>query len=192
MKIPGFGKRSVDKLLAAIEKSRNCSLDHFICALSISGIGESQSKILAETFKTWNSFYEAAIGSYDFTSINGIGGVLNKNIHQWFVNNNVNNLVNYISFADSDFNKDIRNNNSLAGKTFVITGDVHIFKNRNELKSKIESLGGKVTGSVSKNTDFLINNNVESSSSKNIKAKELNVPIINEEDFINMIGGDNK
>ena len=102
------------------------------------------------------------------------------------------NLVNYISFADSDFNKDIRNNNSLAGKTFVITGDVHIFKNRNELKSKIESLGGKVTGSVSKNTDFLINNNVESSSSKNIKAKELNVPIINEEDFINMIGGDNK
>ena len=73
-----------------------------------------------------------------------------------------------------------------------MTGSVHIFKNRDELKSKIESLGGKVSGSVSKNTDFLINNDVDSSSSKNAKAKELNIPIISEEDFVNIIGGDNK
>lgn len=189
-KIPGYGVRSVDKLLKAIEESRNnCDLAHFITALSIPGIGTVQAKLLAKTFVTWDGLYQAATSNYDFTRLDGIGTVLDEAIRNWFLSNNaeVYDLAGYITFKTADNTSSGTADDFLSGKTFVVTGAVHIFKNRDELKKKIEGLGGKVTGSVSKNTNYLINNDVTSTSSKNAKAKELNIPIITEDEFVKMI-----
>ena len=92
-----------------------------------------------------------------------------------------------LTFTDKKPEKSSSTDSTIAGKTFVVTGDVYTFKNRKELQEKIESLGGKCTGSVSKKTDYLINNDVNSTSGKNQKAKELGIPIISEEEFIAMI-----
>lgn len=189
-KIPGYGKKSVDNLLAAIEKSRKCDLQHFISALSIPGIGVAQSKELCKVFPTWNDFYKAAINNYDFTKIDGIGNVLSQNIKRYFKDNNprINDLASCINFTSAVSVQPSTNSSTIAGKTFCVTGDVHHFKNRKELSDKIECLGGKVSGSVSGKTDYLINNDINSSSSKNTKAKNLNIPIITEDDFLKMIG----
>ena len=132
-----------------------------------------------------NSMLETLVFS-DYTSIDGIGDVTATNIEKYFIDNHdiVKDLLNEVELIYD--NKD-EISTQLQGKVFVVTGDVHIFKNRKELQSKIESLGGKVTGSVSKKTDYVINNDIESSSSKNKKAKELNIPILTEEDFMELI-----
>ena len=186
----GFGEKSVNKLLAAIEKSRVVDLQHFITALSIPGVGEGQSKIINRVFKSWKDFYDAGSGSYNFSGLYGFGDVLNQNIHSWF-DNQFNNsdaveLASTVTFTNGMVNQDPAGK-PLVGKTFVITGTVRHFKNRDELKEKIESLGGKVSGSVSSKTSFLINNDVESSSGKNKKAKELGIKIISEEMFMELI-----
>ena len=190
-KIPGYGKKSVDNLLAAIEKSKNCDLQHFISSLSIPGIGIAQSKELVKAFPTWTEFYEAATSGYDFTKIDGVGNVLSYNIKHYFKDNNgINDLASYIHFASSTSVQSTGTNSKLDGKTFVITGKVFRFPNRDAVKDKIESYGGKVASSVSKNTDYLINNDSASSSSKNLKAKQLGVKIITEDEFVNMLGGE--
>ena len=116
--------------------------------------------------------------------------MLNGNIQTWFSENyeEINKLAEYMVFADvTTAQEETGGGADLSGKTFVVTGAVHIFKNRDELKKKIEGLGGKVASSVSKKTDYLINNDSTSSSSKNLKAKELGIPIITEEEFIKLI-----
>ena len=140
---------------------------------------------------------------YDFRIIDGFGDVINTSLCDWIDTNLVNVTGNEIAngenkawliylsdeltFTDEKpATTDIASLN-IAGKTFVITGSVNHFKNRDELKEKIESLGGKTSGSVSKNTDYLINNDVTSTSGKNKKAKDLNIPIISEDDFLKMI-----
>lgn len=187
LSMSGFGKKSVDKLRTSIENSKTVRLDKFIASLSIPGIGTSQSKELVKAFGTWDKFRDASIGYYDFTQLDGFGDVLNNNIHSWFedMSNIADYLASLMTFESEDNSK---TNNSLNGKSFVVTGKVYKFKNRDEVKEAIEKFGGKVTGSVTKSTFALINNDIESNSSKNKKAKELGVQIINEEQLIEMLG----
>ena len=183
----GFGKKSVDKLRKSIENSKTVRLDKFIASLSIPGIGTSQSKELVKAFGAWDKFRDASVGCYNFTQLDGFGDVLNNNIHSWFedMSNIADYLASLMTFESEDNSK---TNNSLNGKSFVVTGKVYKFKNRDEVKEAIEKFGGKVTGSVTKSTFALINNDIESNSSKNKKAKELGVQIINEEQLIEMLG----
>lgn len=184
----GFGARSVKKLQDAIENSKNVELDHFIAALGIPGIGSAQAKALSQYYKTWDNFCEAGLGNYYFHMIDGIGEVLDRNIHTWFhtmyQEDRIPQLVRNLHFiGENNANKD----NSLAGLIFVITGSLNHFENRDALKQELESRGAKVSGSVSAKTNYLINNNVDSTSSKNKKAKQLNIPIVNEEYIIGML-----
>lgn len=188
-KMSGFGKKSIDKLLASIEASKSVDLVHFLTAFSIEGVGVGQSKLLAKRFKTFEAFAQACDDGFDFSKINGIGPVLNANIHTWWVNNHIQmiDVAGVVNFASDEFMNPPTGNYPLAGKIFVITGKVNHFPNRDAVKEKIESLGGKVTGSVSKSTDYLINNDKTSTSGKNKKAQELNIPVISEDDFLKMI-----
>lgn len=183
----GFGTRSVKKLQEAIENSKSVELDHFIAALCIPGIGSAQAKALSQYYKTWDNFCEAGLGNYYFYMIDGIGEVLDRNIHTWFATmyqeDRIPQLVRNLNFVSNDTNND----NSLAGMTFVITGTLNHFENRDALKKELESRGAKVSGSISTKTNFLINNDIDSTSSKNKKAKQLNIPIVNEEYIIGML-----
>ena len=185
--LPGFGKRAVSKLLKAIEESRNCTLDRFICGLNIDGIGRSQSKILAKysdydiskAIDMW--FY-----GFDYTELDGIGTVLSHNIKSFMSKHlkDVTELADEMNFETVEVKQEA--NEEIAGKTFVVTGSVNIFKNRNEIKEKLESVGAKVTGSVTKKTDYLVCNEA-SSSSKYKKAMELGIPVITEEELLKML-----
>lgn len=190
--LDGFGRKSADNLLEAMGNSRqNVKLENFITALSIPGIGEGQTKVICKKYPTWHEFCRA-VEEEDLTQIDGIGEVLNRNIKTWFADpENIEQaftLAGIMEFAKPEFMNKPTLTSQIAGLTFVVTGSVEHFKNRDELKTKIESLGGKCTGSVTKKTDYLINNDVASMSGKNQKAKDLGVPIISEADFLKMIG----
>ena len=185
-KLDGFGKKSVDKLIEAIENSRKTTLDRFIYSLSIPLIGRSASKDIAKFFDNdYEKFWKYGIVTH-YTQIDGFGEAMNNSLHQWLNQNHM-----MMEWLAHEFEFITENNNSsgvdLSGKTFVITGSLNHYKNRDELVGVIESMGGKVSGSVSAKTSFLINNDTESGSSKNKKAKQLGIPIISEQDFINMI-----
>ena len=183
VKKPGFGLASVTKILSAIEEAKICTFDKYLCALGIPLIGKVASKALMDTFKDYNSFRTAIREKDDrLYQIAGIGEVM------------IDALLKFdYTEADEIFNKYIieeeaaaatpSNDNVLEGKTFVITGKVKAFKNRDELKSFIESKGGKVTGSVTSKTSYLINNDTESTTAKNQTAKKMGIPIIGEEEF---------
>ena len=183
---PGFGIVSVNKILNAIESSKKSPTAKFICAIGIPLIGKVASEALSKKFGNYKKFREAINNnSQELYEIAGIGEVM------------IQTLLNYdFTEADSIFDKYITEmrpvvfisvSKKLEGKTFVITGKLKTFKNRNEIKAVIEKEGGKVTDSVSSKTDYLINNDIESTSSKNLKAKSLNIPILTEEDFLNLI-----
>ena len=185
----GFGDKSVDKLLDAIENSRNATLDRFIYSLSIPLIGRSTSKDISKYCN--NSIDEFAFimenTSLEFASIDGVGISATISLDDWW---NKNRDIFYELAEEFVFSNKKENDNisvDLSGKIFVITGSLTHYKNRDELVSIIESMGGKVSGSVSTKTSYLINNDTQSSSSKNQKAQKLNIPVISEEDFINMI-----
>ncbi len=180
----GFGQKSFDNLVSAIEKSRTVPLENFINALGINQVGLSNAKLLC---KYYSNDIEAIISAdpEELKEIEGFGEVIAHSIHAYFANEkNLELFRKGVSLLS--FTKPAETADGLAGLTFVITGDVEKFKNRNEVKALIESLGGKVTGSVTSKTNYLINNDINSTSSKNKKAKELNVPIITEEEFIRM------
>lgn len=186
-KLSGFDVRSVRKIQDAIENSKNVELDHFIAALSIPGIGIAQAKELAKKFKTWNAFDEAGHGSYDFSTLDGFGEVANKNIHNWFYTmyqeDRIPQLVRNLHFIDNN----TKTNDSLTGMTFVITGSLNHFANRDALKHELESRGAKVSGTISSKTNYLINNDINSTSSKNKKAIQLKIPIVNEEYIVEIL-----
>ena len=190
--LEGFGKKSVDKLLESIEKSRETTLDRFIYALSVPLIGKSASKDIAKHFKyNFDKFYHCFSCGYGYfwnLKVDGIGVVASNNIQKFAIT-----YMDKVFELSKEFTFKIPNEsnhtqNTLQGKTFVITGSLEKYSNRDELKSVIESYGGKVSGSVSAKTFALINNDIESSSSKNKKAKSLGVQIINEEQFMQLIG----
>ena len=187
----GFGKKSVEKLLDSIEKSRNTSLQRFLYSLSIPLLGNSASKDIAEFCgNTFNSFVGALTegGKDAFISINGIGEVLGKSIINYWNKHNeeIIDLAQEFIFSKDEKIEKVEND-KINGKVFAVTGSVNHYKNRNELKADIEKNGGKVTSSVTSKTDYLINNDINSNSSKNKKAKDLNVPIISEEQFLSML-----
>lgn len=185
--LDGFGKKSYDKLRESIINSLNVDFANFINALGIPNVGKTTAKVLAKHFD--ETTFSLAISS-ELISIQDIGEVVANSITEWF--NNVHNTNLYYELLDVGFNfkkqQEVKES-SISGKTFVVTGSVEKFSNRKELSKKIEELGGKVSGSVSAKTDYLINNDTESNSSKNVAAKKLNIPIISEEQFIEMIGG---
>lgn len=186
-KCNGFGRRSVEKLLRSIEKSRNTTLSRFIYALSIPMIGKSASKEIAKYFNNdFRAFWKAWNNHQNWRLLNDFGETMHQNMTTFIKNNQemVYELMKEVVFEEPYGEN---NNTLLDGKTFVITGTLNHYANRNELVSIIESMGGKVSGSVSSKTSYLINNNVTSTSGKNKKAKDLGIPIINEEDFIKMI-----
>lgn len=184
---PGFGVKSVEKVLNSINTGANCELHQFIAALGIPLIGSTASKELAKHFETWEKFVEAAEGGFAFYTLPNFGSEMHNSIVEF-------NYAEARLLADHYIHFNVPEvapapiGESLAGKTFVITGKLTHFKNRDEIKARIEALGGKVTGSVSKNTNFLINNDVNSTSSKNATAKSLGIPILSESDFIQTFG----
>lgn len=188
---PGFGSRSVDNLLNAIEKAKNCELWKFISALSIPNIGTTYAKEIARNKQTWADFRKDIDNHFDFSTWDGFGYVMDDSLHNfdyWEADKLVNEILNIQNTLWIDPNNaPVENNSSIQGKVFVITGAVHTFKNRDEAKAAIEEKGGKVAGSVSKNTDYLVTNDATSGSSKNVKAKQLGVPIISEDELIAML-----
>lgn len=189
--LDGFGKKSVDKLLESIEKSKETTLDRFIYALSVPMIGKSASKDIAKHFKyNFDEFYHCFSCGYGYfwnLKVDGIGVVASNNIQKFAITHTdkVFELSKEFTFKIPSESNNAQN--TLQGKTFVITGSLEKYSNRDELKSIIESNGGKVSGSVSAKTFALINNDIESSSSKNKKAKSLGVQIINEEQFMQLL-----
>lgn len=188
VKLDGFGETSVKKLLDAIYDSRNTTLDRFIYALSIPLIGRSASKTIAKHFNgDFESFYnECVIHDFDFRVLDDFGDSMNESIHDYLEENfiKIGILSRYMYF---EVPQNASNNANLSGLTFVITGSLNHFTNRDEAKEKIEAAGGKVSGSVSAKTSYLVNNDIASTSGKNRKAKELNIPIIDEEELIKML-----
>ena len=188
IKKPGFGEKSVDKILDSISNSSNCELYQFLSAIGIPLIGITASKSLAKDFNTYSDFKDAIQNGYRFWNKEGFGFEMHNAIIG-FDYTEADELVNkgLITFKSSinNSNEDVKQLDNLV---FVITGKVNHFKNRDELKNKIESMGGKVTNSISKNTSYLINNDKNSTSSKNKNAKLLNIPIISEDDFIKTFG----
>ena len=185
---PGFGVKSVEKILNAIRAGATCELHQFIAALGIPLIGSTASKELTKQFDSWETFVRAAESNYPFYELPNFGGEMFGSIVHFdyseakFIANN------YIQFKEIAEVVEPVAGSDLTGKTFVITGKLTHFKNRDEIKARIEALGGKVSGSVSKNTNYLINNDVDSASSKNTAAKSLGIPILSENDFIETFG----
>lgn len=188
IEMDGFGVTSVKKLLQAIDTSKNTTLDRFIYALSIPLIGRSASKTISKYFNgDFNRFYKVCcIDGFDFTILDDFGEAMNESINN-YMNNNVVMIGNLAKEMNFEKPQAISSSNALEGKTFCITGSLNHFTNRDEAKEKIESAGGKVSGSVSAKTSYLVNNDTASTSGKNKKAKELNIPIISEDELIKML-----
>lgn len=178
IKKPGFGPKSVDNILAAIETSEVCPLDKFICALGIPLIGAIASKQLAKVFKNWNTFIEAVENGYKFYQIAGFGREMSQAITTFDFTEARFIAHNFITFKEDKNEK----SSLLEGKTYVITGKLYNMT-REQMKDKIEQLGGKVVSAVSKKTTALICNENDATSTKAVKARELGIPIITEKYF---------
>ena len=187
--LDGFGEVSINKLINSIEFSKQTTLDRLLNALSIPTVGKTVAKTLADYINNdANRIFE--LGSSDLTVINGIGTEMNTAIHNWF-NNKFNNitvksLLSILTFKTIDEHKTTK----FHGLGFVVTGKLLKYPNRSALESVILHNGGTIQSAVSTNTNYLINNDINSTSSKNKKAKELNIPIISEQEFIDMLGND--
>lgn len=188
-KMDGFGEKSCLNMSNALEKSKKVHPVNFIYALCIPMIGLDAAKKIVNSIG-FDEFMERMKKGMDFEDIDGIGVEKSNSILAWYSNsNNKAMLENVLKEVEIEkVTVENTSDGSCAGLTFVITGDVFKFKNRNEFKAYVESQGGKVTGSVSKKTSYLVNNDLESASSKNKKAKDLNVPIISEDTFIEKFG----
>lgn len=183
----GFGSKSVSNLLAAVRKARTVEARRFLFALNIPLCGMDVCTRLLSSYKLEDLFSTARSTANEevFATIDGIGPEKSKSFVAWVKDdrnyNAVVKLMQELNISQPDL---AAKGDKCKGLTFVVTGDVHHYKNRNELKAYIESQGGKVTGSVSKSTNYLINNDVESTSTKNQKAHQFNIPIISEDEFI--------
>ena len=186
--LDGLGKKSVQKLLQSIENSRNVKLENFITALGIPLIGNAASKTISKFFGgSYGKFIDAWEHGFDFTVLDDFGKTMADAMDDAWVNPNPlwNGIDNELNFIVEEENT--TNGINLDGKSFCITGSLVHYANRDALVKAIEDNGGKYVSSVSKKTDYLINNDTTSTSGKNKKAIEFNIPIISEQDFINMI-----
>lgn len=183
IKKEGFGIKSVDNILAAIEASKNCELAAFISSLGIPLIGLSVAKELVKIFDSYESFREAAAALYDFSQHPNFGyektmALLN------FDYTSADKVRKYL-FLTNENSKNTTE--TLKGLTICVTGKLQLHKNRAELKTLVEKNGGKLTDSVSSKTNYLVNNDINSTSSKNVTAKKLGVPIITEQRLLDML-----
>ena len=184
----GFGQKSYDNLMQSIEKAQDTTLVRILYGIGIAGIGLANAKVLCKHFD-YDLEKIMSASKEDISAIEGMGEVLATAIVDWFSKEeNKAVLKDLMENLQTTAPSVIVGEQTLVDKIFVITGDVHHFANRSELKEFIESRGGKVTGSVTGKTTYLINNDVTSTSGKNKKAKELSVPIISEEEFLAMVG----
>ena len=182
IKKEGFGPRSVDKILAAIDKSKeSCELNKFISAIGIPLIGQNVAKDIAQYFSTYKSFRDAINNNYDFTQIPNFGLSKAHEIMN-FDYQEADKIAELITFSAAKLEKNLLSAH-LDGLTFVITGKLTEYKNRAELKSIIEENGGRVVETINKKTSYLINNDINSTSAKNLAAKKANIPILSEKDF---------
>lgn len=185
IKLDGFGEKSYDNMISSIDASRNTEPSRLLYGIGIINVGNTTARLICKYF---NNDMEKIINAdvTELSMIDGIGDVIAEGIVAYFADNNnirvLRELLSEVTFVEvtNDSEED------LAGKTFVITGTLNHYENRDALKKEIENRGGKVSGSVSSKTAYLINNDVLSSSSKNKKAKELGIPIISEEDFLKL------
>lgn len=188
VEMEGFGEKSYANLMQSIDKAKNTTLPRFIYSLGIPNIGVANAKLICRHFD-YNIEAIRTATIEELASIEGLGEVIAASVVDYFAGENnkqaVEALLAEVTLIPPEGNA---GEQTLAGKTFVVTGSVEHFANRNELKGFIEERGGKVTGSVTKKTDYLINNDTASSSSKNKKAKELGIPILSEEDFLSLVG----
>lgn len=188
--MPGFGRKSYDNLIASVDKSRKVPVFKLLYSLGVPNIGVANAKVISKHF---DYDIDKIIGATadELVSVEGVGDVMAKAYVEYFAEqDNVDALMALLEEIQLEKPEvvEVNMDNPVSGKTFVITGSVNHFENRNQVKDLIESLGGKVTGSVTAKTDYLINNDNMSTSSKNKKAKELGIPIITEEEFIKMAG----
>ena len=178
----GFGEKSVTNILQAIENSKICKLENFISALGIPLIGKTVAKEIVKYFATWDDFI-STVGDGQWSALDGFGPEMEKALNS-FDFSIAKEVEPYLTFEKIVIkNEDV----TLKGLTFCVTGKLKEFKNRDAIKSYIEDLGGKVTGSVSGNTNYLINNDINSTSAKNKTAQKLGIPIITEEQLKKMI-----
>ena len=183
VKKSGFGIASVDKILKSIEEHKHTTLDAFISAIGIPLIGRAVAKDLINYFETYEDFRNAINDDkYDFSILDNFGEEMNKSIKN-FDYAEADRISKLLTFEAPVVNN-IQINNNLTGKIIAITGKLTTFKNRTELKAVIESHGGKVPDSISAKTNILINNDINSTSSKNKMAQKYNIPILSEADFI--------
>ena len=181
----GFGEKSFDNLISSIETAKKTTLAKVIYSLGISNIGLSNAKVICHYFDDDLDKIRSA-KEEEISMIDGIGPVIAGSLTKYFAkpenNQKVDHLLGYLHIVKEEKS----DNQIFAGMNFVITGSLEHFSNRGEAKNLIESLGGKVTGSVTGKTNYLINNDVTSNSSKNKKARELGIPILSEEDFLKL------
>ena len=179
---PGFGIKSVENILNAIEESKECELWQFISALGIPLIGSAVAKDLANNFKTYDDFANAIKNNFNFEKLPNFGYTMNKSIYNydWSIADKLVDCGLIIKDTSSSELKE----ETLKGMTIVITGKLQEYKRRDDLKAEIEALGGKVSSSISSKTDYLINNDINSTTGKNKAAKEKGVAIISEKEFI--------
>lgn len=179
----GFGEKSYQNLIDNIEKARNTTLPRLLYGLGIANIGVANAKLLCRQYQYDLDRLRSA-DTEELSQIDGVGEVIAEAFRSYFEEEkNRERLENLLKELQIEEVKE-EEEQTLSGKVFVVTGSLVHFAGRNELKEEIEKRGGKVTGSVTGKTDCLINNDITSTSGKNKKAKELNVPIITEEEFM--------
>ena len=187
VEMEGFGQKSFDNLMVSLEKAKETTLAKVIYSLGITGIGLANAKVICKYFDDDIEKIRYA-EEEEISSIEGIGPVIAGSMADYFKsaenNQKLDHLLSHLHLVHEETSAE----QVFAGKTFVITGSVEHFSNRSEAKEFIEARGGKVTGSVTKKTDYLINNDKTSASSKNKKAQELGIPILSEEDFLELAG----
>ena len=182
IQMPGFGVKSVDKILNAIEDAKTTTFDKVISSIGIPLIGKTISKDLASKFASYESFREAVNKGFDFSVFEGYGPEMSKALLTFDYGLLDDIVTDHLTIIYTESKEET--SNSLEGKVIVITGKLKHYKNRDALKAKIEAHGGKVSGSVTSKTSYLVNNDVNSTTAKNKTAKELGVPIITEEEII--------
>ena len=191
VKMEGFGEKSYEKLINSIEKSRNVKLENYLVALSIPNIGKSAAKTISKYFNgDYNAFANSFKNKFDFTQLEDFGEIMNQSLYNWWNDENelfLNiGLVQELKFVVEE-KKEVTQNDFINGKTFCVTGAFQTMK-RSQLEQIITDRGGKLSGSVSKKTDYLLTNEADSGSSKAKKAAELGTPIMSEKEFLEKVG----
>ena len=183
--MPGFGEKSVQNILNAIESSKSTTLSAFLSAIGIPLVGKTIAKELEKNgIVSYEDFRQKVNENFDFTVFDGFGPEINSAILNYDYSM-ADEIIELLTFSSVELNKTSSSESKLNGLVFVVTGSLINFKNREELKEFIEKNGGKMTTTISSKTTALINNNTNSTSSKNLSAKKLGVPIYSESEFIN-------